>query len=162
MYYVDFSLTNGLGKPAISIYYSGCDIPNKCIDCHNSELWQKQESKLTYDEIYKKVKWYQGFQKSQAIRVSFLGGEPLASYNVKSVIDVSQRLRADFPDIELIIYSWRKPWEIEKEWIEHFDYGVLGQFDIGEYQENLLPASTNQIIYDFKTGEVLDPVKLNN
>lgn len=162
MYYIDFSLTNGLGKPAISIYYSGCDIPRKCNDCHNAELWKKQANNLTYDEVYKKVKWYQDFQKSDKLRVSFLGGEPLASYNVDSVMNISKKLKEDFSDIELIVYSWRKPVQIKDEWVENFDYGVLGQFDIGEYQENLLPASSNQIIYDFKTGEVLDPVKLNN
>lgn len=160
MYYIDFSLTNGLGKPAISIYYSGCDIPKKCKDCHNPELWSKQDSKLTYEELYNKVKWYNNFHNKEELRVSFVGGEPLANFNVQSVMDTSRKLKNDFPNIELILYSWRKPDEIKSEWIEYFDYGVLGQFDNGKFQENYLPASSNQIIYDFKTGEVLDPVKL--
>jgi len=159
LYYVDFSLTNGLSKPSISIYYSGCDIPTKCKDCHNPELWKKQKEALTYEEIYKKVKWYKDFQKEK-LRVSFLGGEPLASYNVDSVIEISKRLKEDFSNIELILYSWRKPELIEEEWVKYFDYGVLGEFKMDSLQEGFLPASKNQIIYDFKNKEALPPIKL--
>ena len=33
--------SDGLWYPSISIYYSGCDKPVKCLDCHNPELQQK-------------------------------------------------------------------------------------------------------------------------
>ena len=161
MYSIDFSLTNGLGKPAISIYYSGCDIPVKCKECHNPELWKKEYPQVGYKELHRLVNGYNEFNDHNELLVSFMGGDPLAEYNRKSTIEISRKLKEDFPGIQLIIYSWRRPDEIAYEWIEHFDFGVLGQFDIGEFKKGYLPSSSNQIIYDFKTKEILEPIKLN-
>lgn len=160
MYSIDFSLTNGLGKPSISVYYSGCDIPVKCKGCHNEELWLNKKSLLGYEELLKKVNWYKNFNYKKELIVTFLGGDPLAPYNRNSVMEVSRKLKEDFPEIQLILYSWRNPDEIDKEWVKHFDYGVLGKFDIDNYNENYLPGSSNQIIYDFKTENVLKSIKL--
>jgi len=161
VYNIDFSLTNGLGKPAISIYYSGCDIPVKCKDCHNPELWNKSNVNINYKELHRLVSEYKNFNKSAELIVSFMGGDPLAEYNRESTMEVSRRLKEDFPEVVLIVYSWRTPKEIEKEWIEHFDFGVLGQFDIGVLNKGYLPASSNQIIYNFKTNTTLESIKLN-
>lgn len=160
MYSVDFSLTNGLGKPSVSIYYSGCDIPVKCKECHNPELWRNSPSQLNYEELHRLIKSYADFGYSDELIISFLGGDPLAPFNRDSVMEVSKKIKQDFPEAKLIIYSWRLPQEIEDEWIENFDFGVLGKFDIGEYREGYLPASTNQIIYDFKNKEIIKPIKL--
>lgn len=160
MYAIDFSLTNGLGKPAISVYYSGCDIPVKCKECHNSELWQKQKTKVSDEEFFRLVNNYKNFNHSKELIITFLGGDPLAPYNRDSVIEVSRKLKELYPEVKIVVYSWRTPDEIEESWTEFFDYGVLGKFDIGIYVENRLPASTNQFIYDFKTKQKLPPIKL--
>lgn len=160
MYNVDFSLTNGLGKPSVSIYYSGCDIPVKCKECHNPELWQKSLPQVSYDELYRLIKGYVDFGYSDKLIISFLGGDPLAPFNRNSVMETSEKIKSDFPEAELIIYSWRMPSEIKKEWVKYFDYGVLGKFDIKKYKKGYLPASTNQIIYDFKKNETLNAIKL--
>lgn len=159
MYSIDFSLINGLGKPSVSIYFSGCDIPVKCRECHNPELWRQQDSQVGYEELKRLVKSSQSFSKE--LIVSFLGGDPLASYNREEVQEISSQLKRDFPEVKLVIYSWRLPNQIEDEWVSDFDYGVLGQFDIGEFKEGYLPASTNQIVYDFKTREMLSPIKIS-
>lgn len=160
MYSVDLSLTNGLGKPAVSIYYSGCDIPVKCRECHNSELWNKQDTKIEYDELIRIIKEFNTFHYSDELIVSFLGGEPFAPYNRNSVIEVSKRLKEDFPKVKTIVYSWRLPEQVEDEWIENIDLGVLGQFDIRELREDYLPASSNQVIYDFNKKEVMPAIKI--
>lgn len=158
MYSIDFSLNNGLGKPSVSIYFSGCDIPNKCPNCHNPELWLPQENQVDYDELYKIIKKTQSFTKD--LTVSFLGGEPLASYNRELVKKISGKLKKDFPEIKLILYSWRSIDEIEESWITNFDYGVLGKFKIDQLQEGYLPASSNQVIYNFKTKKIIKAVKI--
>ena len=161
MFNIDFSLSNGLGKPAISVYYSGCDIPVKCKECHNPELWKKTSPQVEYKELHRLIKGYNEYGYSDELTIAFLGGDPLAPYNRASVMETASKLKEDFPSAELIIYSWRLPDQIEEEWIKDFNFGVLGQFDIGEYKKNYLPASTNQIIYNFKTKETLAPIKLN-
>lgn len=159
IYSIDFSLINGLGKPSVSIYFSGCDIPVKCKECHNPELWGKQEDRVGYDELHRLVESSQSFSKE--LSISFLGGDPLTPYNREAVQEIARKLKEDFPEAKLILYSWRLPEQIEYDWIKDFNYGVLGQFDIGELIKGYLPASSNQIIYDFKTGKTLSPVKIN-
>lgn len=160
MYSIDLSLTNGLGKPAISIYYSGCDIPVKCKECHNPELWNKQKSRIGYPELLRVISSYNSFNFSKQLRIAFLGGEPFSKDNRESVISTAKQLKDDFKDCQIIVYSWRKPDEIEKAWVENIDIGVLGQFDIGEFKEGYLPASSNQVIYDFNSQRELESIKL--
>lgn len=161
MFNIDFSLNNGLGKPAISVYYSGCDIPVKCNECHNPELWNKTNSKVEYKELHRLIKGYSEHRYSDNLTIAFLGGDPLAVYNRDSVMETSRKLKEDFPDAELILYSWRLPEQIEENWVKDFDFGVLGQFDIDKFRKDYLPASTNQIIYNFKTKETMAPIRLN-
>lgn len=160
MYSVDFSLTNGLGKPAISIYYSGCDIPVKCKGCHNSELWAKQDVKVSHEELFRLIKSYNDFSMSKEFTVAFLGGDPLAEYNRESLMYVTKKLKEEYDNVKIVIYSWRTPEEIEENWIKYSDYGVLGQFDIGILREGYLPASSNQFIYDFKLKKKLPTINL--
>lgn len=160
MYSVDLSLTNGLGKPAVSIYYSGCDIPVKCKGCHNYELWAKQDTKIEYEELYRIIDEFNTFHYSDELIVSFLGGEPFAEYNRNSLMKTAKKVKEDFPGVKTVVYSWRTVDKIDPEWVKNIDLGVLGQFDEGELVEDYLPASTNQIIYDFNEEVELPAIKL--
>lgn len=165
-YTIDYSLKNGLGKPAVSIYLTGCDKPIKCDDCHNWEL--QEESKEQYDikkmkeRIDKYIKDFFKFHKS--LHVSILGGEPLAEYNRKITYEISKYIKEKYPNSTIIIYSWRTIDQIFKEgiksYIKYIDYGVLGAYDKELYIENTIPSSTNQYIYDFKYDKINKPIIL--
>lgn len=157
---IDYSLTNGLGGPAISIYYSGCDVPVKCEGCHNKELWTKQNERIEYKALYKQVLWYNEFNPKSKLTVAFLGGDPLAEYNRRSFMEVTRKLKRDFSDIEIILYSWRLTDDIDKEWVKNVDYGVLGKFEKEKFRENFLPGSSNQVLYDFKNNKELPAIYL--
>lgn len=164
MYTIDYSLNNGIGDGhptgALSIYYSGCDIPVKCRDCHNPELWASQDPRITYNEVKERLEQLIRLGVDKNPQVAFLGGDPMAPYNRDSVIDVARKLKTDFPDVKLILYSWRTVEELLPEWTVSFDYGVLGQFDIGEFKEGWMPASSNQYIWNFNARKKMPAIKL--
>lgn len=165
-YYIDYSLKNGLGHPAISLYLTGCDKPVKCKDCHN---WELQEQSY-YDYSIKNIKYninkniqnYLQFHKN--LYVAILGGEPLAKYNRNITLQISKFIKQQYNNSKIILYSWRTLKQIQEErleiYIKYIDYGVLGAYDNTLHTDNILPASTNQYIYDFNNKVKLKPIIL--
>lgn len=157
--------SDGFYKPAISIYFSGCDKPVKCKDCQNIEL-QQQEVGYCNDignlllELDSHIKKFKEFHSE--LRVCFVGGEPLAPYNRKAVYGISKYLKDNYKDVITIVYTWRTIEDIInqnlREFLQHVDYGVLGEFKIESFVENTIPASSNQIIYDFKNKKIIKPI----
>jgi len=165
-YIIDFSLKNGLGHPAVSIYLTGCDNPIKCENCHNWEL--QEQSKYNYNisaiknEIDLEIKNYLQFYDK--LYVAILGGEPLAEYNKNIMFELSKHIKQKYNNAIVVLYSWRTIEQINNEnlkpYIQYIDYGVLGIYNKNLYISNILPASTNQYIYDFKNNKKLKSVKL--
>lgn len=156
---------DGLWYPAISIYYSGCDKPIKCKNCHNPELQQQGAGyKTTDDQLIKDIErilvnWLDIYPK---ISLCFLGGEPLSSWNRESVYSISKYFKLKYTDkICNILYSWRYIEDIEdmKKYITYIDYGVLGEFQEENKDVNFIPSSKNQYIYDFTKHEKINPIK---
>lgn len=165
-YFIDYSLKNGLGNPAISLYLTGCDNPIKCEDCHNWEL--QEQSKYNYDidkvktEIDKEI--YNYLQFHDKLYIAILGGEPLAEYNKDITLQISKYIKEKYPNSTTILYSWRTIEQINNEnlrsYTDYIDYGVLDVYNKNLHAENTLPASTNQYIYDFINDKKLAPIKL--
>ncbi|MFA7689212.1 MAG: 4Fe-4S cluster-binding domain-containing protein, partial [Bacilli bacterium] len=165
-YIIDFSLKNGLGHPAISIYLTGCDNPIKCEDCHNWEL--QEQSKHNYNintiknEIDIEIQNYLQFYNE--LYIAILGGEPLAKYNKNITLEVSKHIKQKYNNVIVVLYSWRTIEQINNEnlklYIQYIDYGVLGVYDKNLHISDTLPASTNQYIYDFKNNKKLNSIKL--
>lgn len=156
-YTIDFSLKNGLGKPSVNLYLTGCDKPDKCKGCHNWEMQDPDFSNFDFQKLLNAIKvnieTSKIFHKDSYFCV--LGGEPLASFNKQITMDVAKFVKNTFPDTTLIVYSWHEPQELE-----YFDYGVLGPYEEELYKENILPSSSNQYIYDFKNKTRLKDIKL--
>lgn len=154
-----------MAKPSVSIYFYGCDKPEKCKGCHNYELQKTPEREISFEMYYKElqiiVSQYLSFHPK--LRVSLLGGEPLAQYNVDILKKTLERLYQDYADVEITLYSWRSVDTIEKnfkEIVEFLDYGVLGEFKEEFYQEGYYPITSNQTIYDFQNKRIMPHIKL--
>lgn len=156
---------DGLWHPSISIYFSGCDKPIKCKNCHNPELQQKEIGyKTTSEKLIVDIErilnnWLEIFPK---ISICYLGGEPLATWNREAVLLVSKYFKEKYKDkICNIIYSWRYLEHINllKQYVSYIDYGVLGEFEEKNKDINYIPSSTNQYIYDFKNNKIINSIK---
>lgn len=156
MFYMDYSLVNGLGKGAVSIYFSGCDKEIKCKNCHNPELWEKQPEKTreNYENVLYYIENVKKLNKNAA--VAFLGGEPLAEFNRNELKRLLLIIRQHFPDTDLIVYTWRELEDIPREFIPLADFWVTGEFLEHLYEEGRIPASTNQRIYDTKNKKYIE------
>jgi anaerobic ribonucleoside-triphosphate reductase activating protein len=132
---------------SLSIYFAGCDAHPKCIGCHNPELHNPLNGfELTPQELCSIV-----VSKLEMLKfktVAFVGGEPLAPYNRDGVRHVAKFLKAKFPDIVKILYSWRTPEDIANEelleYVSDIDEFVLGRYDESQ-RTGTFPASANQL-----------------
>lgn len=165
-YFIDYSLKNGLGHPAISLYLTGCDNPVKCNGCHNYELQKQSYKNYSIDIIKQEIdaNIYNYLQFHDKLFIAILGGEPLAEYNKKISLQISKHIKKQHRSSTIVVYSWRTYEQIQEDnlepYIKYIDYGVLGVYDDTLYVENTLPASSNQYIYDFKHHKTLEPVIL--
>ena len=159
--------SDGLWYPSISIYYSGCDKPTKCPDCHNPELQLCRAGFRTttaelIDSIEKElIEWLSVYP---TIAICYLGGEPLAEWNRDSVFKVSEYFKTMYKkQICNILYTWRYIEELHSlpliQYLTYMDYCVLGEFQIQDRDIDYIPSSSNQYIYDFKSNKILQPIK---
>lgn len=93
-------ITNGEGV-CVSLWVSGC--PIHCPECHNESLWDfdggQPFTTETLQEILDAIS-ANGIQRN----FSILGGEPLAPQNRDAVEKIVSRVRDEYPDIK--IYLW--------------------------------------------------------
>lgn len=162
MFFIETSMySDGINFPAVSIYFKGCDVQEKCKDCHNKQLWEfsiEQDNPENIIEAIEKefLKLNKFYNK---IAICFVGGEPLADKHIENVEKVSKYFKETYKGhIANIVYSWRYIEQIEKEKkmskITNIDYIVCGKFDKEKYVNNF-PASTNQYIYDLNKKTII-------
>ena len=161
-YFINYSLSNGLGNPSVSLFFKGCDKPNKCSGCHNPELKNIDKSKIDIEELKKEISSFIEKSKNFSDKryVSFLGGEPLSKYNREYLLKISRFIKESYKEIETVIYTWRSLDEIDRRYTKYIDYGVLGEYKEELHQDNMIPGSKNQVIYDFNDMKEIEHIKL--
>lgn len=155
---------DGLFYPCISIYFSGCDKKDKCKNCHNPELQDKEKGFKTNNKALIKdvenilISWLKIYP---IISICYLGGEPLSPWNRESVLEISNYFKTNYKNnIKNIFYSWRYLEDLIdiKKYIKFMDFGVLGDFRQDLFIDYTIPASSNQYIYDFNNTKKLDSI----
>ena len=156
-YIIDYSLKNGMGNPSVNLYLSGCDKKEKCEGCHNWEMQEENTDDYDMNEIKARLDnhIYNAMQFTNKLYVCVLGGEPLAPYNKKITLGIAKHVKGKYKDVILVLYSWRYLTNIK-----YFDYGVLGGYDHTQHEDNCIPSSKNQYIYDFKLHKKLPKIYL--
>lgn len=96
--------------------------------------------------------------------VSFLGGEPLTEKNQHITYTVSKYVKQNYKNVTTVLYSWRTIEKIKEEKLncilKYIDYGVLGPYRKELHQDNIIPSSENQYIYDFNNTKKIEPIIL--
>jgi len=83
----DMDISNGEGT-GMALFCSGC--PLHCKNCFNQELWDFNSGKKWTPEI--EEQFIKLTNRPYINRISFLGGEPLADQNIKSVASIISKL----------------------------------------------------------------------
>lgn len=158
---MDISNGEGVG---VSLFVQGC--PFHCKGCFNQETWDFNKGKPWTDKT--EEQFIKLVDRPYITRVTFLGGEPLASQNVSTVLHLIKRIKLQFPQKKIWVYSGYLYDTIQQQFLADqtgtnsdrheilglIDYLVDGQF-IFERQCNLGNAikwagSTNQRVIDCK------------
>lgn len=138
---------NGEGI-SVSIWFQGC--PHHCFKCHNPETWNQDGGKeINRADLLEEIK--KAIIKNGIVRnVSFLGGEPLAPYNVKDAIFLAQKIKEFSSKSKIYLWTGYTIEDFTEEMKEIYQY--VDVIIDGKYIDNLrditlpLRGSPNQRI----------------
>lgn len=140
-------VVNGEGV-SVSIWFQGC--PHHCFKCHNPETWSQNGGKeISRADLLEEIK--KAIIKNGIVRnVSFLGGEPLAPYNVKNAIFLAQKIKEFSSKSKIYLWTGYTIEDFTEEMKEIYQY--VDVIIDGKYIDNLrditlpLRGSSNQRI----------------
>lgn len=143
-------VVNGQGV-CVSFFTQGC--PYHCDGCQNRETWNPDAGKELPEDYIDRVE--ELLVEDGVFRnLSILGGEPLYGKNIDIVYDLVKRVRLDFPDIKIFIWTGGIFWNLLKNTkvaniLKMADVLVDGRFEKDKKDISLfLKGSTNQRVID--------------
>ena len=95
---MDISNGEGVG---VALFVQGCHF--HCYSCFNQETWNFNGGKEWTEDI--KNKFMKLIDHPYITRVSFLGGEPLADENVKTVFKIIEEIRSEYSNKKIWLYT---------------------------------------------------------
>ena len=147
---MDISNGEGIG---VSLFVQGC--PFHCTGCFNPETWDFNGG-TEWDSIIED-KFLKIINKDYIVRISLLGGEPLAIQNYETIKSIIEKIKNNYPDKKIWLYTGYKYENLSIEQldaIKKVDILIDGQFDIEKkdlYNKKIIWAgSLNQRIIDFQ------------
>lgn len=124
-------LNNGDGV-RVSLWVAGCE--HHCKGCHNPETWNKDIGKPFTEDTYKQLKDY--LTRGMGRDLTITGGDPLATYNYKTVLQLCKSLKKELPELDIMIYTGYTYDElVDLDRTEIFDY--INSLVDGKFEESL-------------------------
>ena len=135
---------------AVALYFQGC--PHHCKGCHNPETWDFNGGmEIDREELIKTVMdslTENGIKRN----LSILGGEPLAPQNIDNTIYILSKIRKQFKDIKILLWTGYNFKDIKKDKQQKKILKLVNKIIDGKYIEELrdttleLRGSSNQNI----------------
>ena len=158
-----FDISNGEGI-GISLFVQGC--PFRCYNCFNPDTWDFNGGNEWTEKIEND---FLNLLKDEHIkRVTILGGEPLAEQNLSGVLGLIEKIRKNFPDKIIWLYTGF----VFEECIKHpLREKILSYCDVlidGPYIDSLRDislawrGSSNQRVIDVQKSLLAKKVSLRN
>lgn len=85
----------------VSLYIQGCSL--HCPGCFNPETWDFDGGEEFTEEVYNKLVAL--LEKPYVMRFTVLGGEPLERYNWSELNRLLIRIRKEFPELDIWLYT---------------------------------------------------------
>lgn len=143
-----YDTVNTVGGAVISVWTQGC--PHHCEGCFNPETWDFSGGRIFTEEDMVGIIYEINENRDVIHGVSFLGGEPLCSENIKGVVDCIKRINTSFPEKTIMIWSGYTFKDIFPKLVDNHienmvDYVVDGRFVMSKKDKKLkLRGSSNQ------------------
>lgn len=148
------SIVDGPGI-RVALYVSGC--PLRCPGCHNRSSWDFNSGEEYTEEVENNMISF--LAKPYIKGLSLLGGEPLAKENIKTVAGIVERVKKQFPEKSIWVYTgyeWedlpkRDDFDLVNVLLNSTDVLVVGPFKRAERDistNNLWRGSRNQRVID--------------
>lgn len=101
----NFDIANGEGI-SVSVFFSGCDKQPKCKGCFNSDIWNYEVGEKFTDETIEDI--INKLSNPHIKSLALLGGEPMADKNVEDVLKLVKKVKSEFPNKKIWLWTWRK------------------------------------------------------
>ena len=95
-----YDIANGPGVRVV-FWVAGCE--HHCFNCHNPETWAETAGNLVTEDVVRHLIALINNPHIQGI--TFSGGDPMATYNRKEVLDIIKLIRKQCPKKDIWIYS---------------------------------------------------------
>jgi anaerobic ribonucleoside-triphosphate reductase activating protein len=148
-------VNNGLGC-RVTLWCCGCT--HYCPLCHNQELWDKTCGRKFTDEL--KQKLFDILELPYIKGLTLSGGDPLAEFNRKEVIELCREIKEKFPQKDIWLYTGYSyllhimPEPELNEVLRYIDYLVDGEFEFQQRDISLkFRGSSNQLIWQHLDGQ---------
>ncbi|MDE7192671.1 MAG: anaerobic ribonucleoside-triphosphate reductase activating protein [Oscillospiraceae bacterium] len=150
-------MLNGDGLRTV-LWVAGCT--HRCEGCHNPITWDI-EGGIPFDEAAE-AELFEKLSEDHISGVTFSGGDPLHPQNRDEVTRLAKKIKADFPEKTLWLYTGF-------DWDEIKELDMIPLLDVvvdGRFIKSLLDAklhwkgSSNQRVIDVKETLRLDKVVL--
>ena len=148
-------IANGNGV-RVSLFVSGCD--RHCPGCHNEQAWD-----FNFGTWFKETTMQQILSRlgeDFIVGLTILGGEPLHPNNIDTVREIVKRVREEYPEKTIWIYTGYTYEELDTDILQMIDVLVDGAFIESMHDITLkFRGSSNQRIIDvpatLAAGEVI-------
>lgn len=122
-------MLNGDGIRAV-LWVAGCS--HHCAGCQNSETWNPDGGVVFDEEAEKEL--FDILQKDYVSGITFSGGDPLFETNLTEVYRLVEKVRAQFPEKDIWLYSGYTLEEVQrnadKGRVENLRYRIVLDVDV--------------------------------
>ena len=160
-------MLNGDGLRTV-LWVAGCN--HYCKHCHNPETWAEDGGvEYSNEDLIKEVDQLisaNGVNRN----LSLLGGEPLAPYNIESVLELLRAIKFKHPKVKVFLWTGYTYEELFEKFNNHLIGDILSLVDVlveGRFVLELrdislpLRGSSNQRVFEhphdaYHTGYMID------
>jgi anaerobic ribonucleoside-triphosphate reductase activating protein len=146
---ISFNSTITIGA---DVFFAGCNRKNKCTNCHNPELWDRNSGNdMDKHEILSRIEILGRMVKS----VALMGGEPLDRNGIMELVDLLKKR-----GYTVWLYTGYQKKYIPERLLKGVDYLKEGQY-IEELKSNksCFIASVNQNLWQNVNGKWVELIR---
>lgn len=110
-------MLNGEGARVV-LWVSGCT--HACPNCHNPQTWDKNSGIPFTSEVVDEI--LQALSEPFCNGLTVSGGDPLATYNYETVLDLCKLVKTQFPTKTIWIYTGYVYDKVKVKYPEILDY----------------------------------------